>query len=385
MLENTTKLITFFDTTERSSNEEVLNEILNFKQNALLMQLLEGYPQLAVLLNKNRQIVAFNSKALNLFKVGDYLKIIGMRIGEALSCIHKEENEAGCGTSQFCKECGAANAIRNTNTKLTNCQEECRIIANQDNSEIAYEFMVHTRPIHLNNQVYTLFAIDDISDQKRREALERIFFHDVLNTAGVVNGIAQMLPEIDEEAEQIELVGILQNSAQQLIDEIKAQRELRHAEDGNLEPILENISVNNIIERVINLYKNHPLVNEQKIISEVLLKDITFVSDKTLLVRSLGNLMKNAIEASIPGDTVKLYPVLSDTSIIFNIYNERVIPNNIQLQLFQRSFSTKQKAGRGIGLYSVKLIIEQYLKGKVSFISDEKSKTIFSVSIPIIN
>ncbi|MDP3443541.1 MAG: GHKL domain-containing protein, partial [Ignavibacteria bacterium] len=261
----------------------------------------------------------------------------------------------------------------------------CRIIANQDNSEIAYEFMVHTRPIHLNNQVYTLFAIDDISDQKRREALERIFFHDVLNTAGVVHGIAQMLPEIDEEAEQIELVGILQNSAQQLIDEIKAQRELRHAEDGNLEPILENISVNNIIERVINLYKNHPLVNEQKIISEVLPKDITFVSDKTLLVRSLGNLMKNAIEASIPGDTVKLYPVLSDTSIIFNIYNERVIPNNIQLQLFQRSFSTKQKAGRGIGLYSVKLIIEQYLKGKVSFISDEKSKTIFSVSIPIIN
>lgn len=383
MLEGNSSLKTFFDTPERSNDDEVLKEILNFKQNILLMQLLEGFPQLAVLLNKNRQIVAFNSKALKVFNAEDYLKIIGMRVGEALSCIHKEENEAGCGTSQFCKECGAANAIRNTTSKLLESKEECRIISNDNNAETAYDFMVHTRPINVNNQIYTLFAIDDISDQKRRAALERIFFHDVLNTAGVVNGIAQMLPEIDEETEEDELVSILQNSTQQLIEEIKAQRELRHAEDGNLEPILENLSVNSIIEKVINLYKNHPLVNEQKIIGEFLQDDVKFISDKTLLIRSLGNLLKNAIEASIPGDTVKLYASLNGDAVSFNVYNQRVIPENIQLQLFQRSFSTKQKTGRGIGLYSVKLIVEQYLKGKVSFISNEKTGTIFTVSIPL--
>jgi sensor histidine kinase regulating citrate/malate metabolism len=52
--------------------------------------------------------------------------------------------------------------------------------------------------------------------------------------------------------------------------------------------------------------------------------------------------------------------------------------------LFQRSFSTKASAGRGIGTYSVKLLVEQYLKGSVSFISDSESKTIFTLKIPLI-
>ncbi|MEW6195823.1 MAG: ATP-binding protein, partial [Bacteroidota bacterium] len=45
-------------------------------------------------------------------------------------------------------------------------------------------------------------------------------------------------------------------------------------------------------------------------------------------------------------------------------------------------FSTKQKKGRGIGLYSVKLIIEQNLKGKVSFVSNEQVGTIFTIEMP---
>jgi sensor histidine kinase regulating citrate/malate metabolism len=60
------------------------------------------------------------------------------------------------------------------------------------------------------------------------------------------------------------------------------------------------------------------------------------------------------------------------------VRNDTIIPENVKMQLFQRSFSTKGQ-GRGIGTYSIKLLTENYLKGKVSFISNETERTVFSV------
>ena len=53
---------------------------------------------------------------------------------------------------------------------------------------------------------------------------------------------------------------------------------------------------------------------------------------------------------------------------------------DVQLQLFQRSFSTKGES-RGIGTYSIKLLIENYLKGKVSFVSNKTVGTVISIEL----
>ncbi len=57
-----------------------------------------------------------------------------------------------------------------------------------------------------------------------------------------------------------------------------------------------------------------------------------------------------------------------------------IIPYDVQLQLFQRSFSTKG-IGRGIGTYSIKLLTENYLKGSVNFISNENEGTLFTIEL----
>jgi signal transduction histidine kinase len=57
------------------------------------------------------------------------------------------------------------------------------------------------------------------------------------------------------------------------------------------------------------------------------------------------------------------------------------MPKEIQLQIFARSFSTKGQ-GRGLGTYSVRLLTEKYLKGKVWFKSSEKQGTTFYICIP---
>jgi signal transduction histidine kinase len=50
--------------------------------------------------------------------------------------------------------------------------------------------------------------------------------------------------------------------------------------------------------------------------------------------------------------------------------------------MFQRSFTTKEGGGRGIGAYSVKLLTERYLGGWVTFSSSREVGTTFTVTLP---
>lgn len=109
---------------------------------------------------------------------------------------------------------------------------------------------------------------------------------------------------------------------------------------------------------------------------------MVFISDKAVLMRVLENMIKNAIEACPSGKTVKVGTYIKNKQINFHIHNPNFIPKKIQLQIFQRSFSTKSP-DRGLGTYSMKLLSERHLKGKVSFISTKKSGTIFTASYPI--
>ncbi|KAF0149738.1 MAG: Signal transduction histidine kinase [Ignavibacteria bacterium] len=380
-MEQESNLTTFFDSPERHSNEDVLKEILHLKSNALMNQLLEGYPELTIILNEHRQIVAFNSKALAAFKTENYFDIVGKRIGEAINCIHNGVMKGGCGTSQFCRECGAAKAIKATIDGKIKEALECRITTEDNGAEVSFDFLVHTQPLKLEEKIYTLFTVQNISHEKRRDALEKIFFHDVLNTAGAIKGLAEILPEITEEHERTQINMAICTSANQLVNEIVAQRELRGAEDGILEPELVKVTAQEVLENVKNLYINHSLNNENNLLVIAQNEDVVFISDFMLLIRSLGNLVKNALEASKDDQKVILDYGFTEKCISFNVYSEPIIPEHIQNQLFQRSFSTKQMKGRGIGLYSVKLIIEQFLHGKVSFVSNQESKTRFTISL----
>ena len=52
--------------------------------------------------------------------------------------------------------------------------------------------------------------------------------------------------------------------------------------------------------------------------------------------------------------------------VVFSVHTPQVMPPEVQMQVFQRSFSTKAKTGRGIGTHSMKLLGERYLGGRVA-------------------
>ena len=112
-------------------------------------------------------------------------------------------------------------------------------------------------------------------------------------------------------------------------------------------------------------------------------EEITFLSDVKLMGRVLCNMIKNALEASEKGGEVKIGCRVIADKIRFFVHNSKAIDPDVQLSIFQRSFSTRG-AGRGWGTYSMKLLTEKILGGNVSFVSDPANGTTFYADYPVV-
>lgn len=377
------KITSHFDTPTRSTFSEIEKEKIFVNKFTIVKNLLEALPNAALLLDGNRQIVAYNQAAKNILSPDDNGRIEGRRVGEAVNCIHAVEMPAGCGTSKFCEECGAGKCNKITRETLQSCTDECRITTKKNNIESPLDLRVHTSTIELDEQRFTFFTIEDIQDEKRRKVLERIFFHDVLNTATAVMGISEIINASESLDEVKEFKTMMYKSSEQLVKEILTQRDLVNAEQGTLPVNKELKSNNELLSLAFNIYKDHKLSSGKHYTCNFAKDDFFINTDAVLLTRCIGNLIKNALEATDVNGSVLLYSTKTVDKVQFNVKNDSVIPQNYQLQIFQRSFSTKASAGRGIGTYSVKLLAEQYLKGRVSFISNENTGTVFTIELPL--
>jgi signal transduction histidine kinase len=224
-----------------------------------------------------------------------------------------------------------------------------------------------------------MVAVEDISQAKRLAVLRRTFFHDVLNTAGCIQGYARYLATSD--AGELEAHAELGRLADQLVEDIQAQRDLIYAELGDFQVQMAPVDVVALLQDIRLQYARHP-VAEDRSIRLTAVWDGLVISDRQLLMRVLGNMLKNALEATGPCGVVSLGCTAQGNLVTFAVSNAEVMPEDVQLQIFQRSFSTKETNGRGVGTYSMKLFGERYLGGKVDFTSLDPDGTTFTLTIP---
>jgi nitrogen-specific signal transduction histidine kinase len=371
------KLATLFAPPERASDDDIKGLFSQIKDIPFIAKLIDSVPGGMLVLNQNRQIIFANRSVLNMAGQADLTPVLGKRPGEALQCINSTAMPAGCGTSEFCRTCGVVNAILTSQEGKPDVQE-CRIIRKPDGD--ALDLRVWVTPFRLGGMMLTIFAMMDISDEKRRKALERIFFHDILNTASGIKGFAELLKEANPgEAKQYQ--GTIFSLARMIVDEINSQRQLTAAENNELSIKPVQVRSLDLLREIVDLYKNHDVARDRTVRVDANAQDVTMTTDRTLLQRVIGNMTKNAIEACRPGETVTLGCVTQMKQVQFWVHNPNEMPREIQLQVFQRSFSTKG-VGRGLGTYSIKMLSERYLKGAASFVSG-KDGTIFRVSYPL--
>jgi len=374
-------LTTVFASAERSTTEEVQRQFELIQELPQVVHFLDALPTLAIVLNQHRQIVFANRAFLKMVKTHDVKAVTGQRPGEAVDCIHATENRAGCGTTMFCKTCGAIRAILKSQNGVEDVQE-FRLQRQVGQQTEAVDLRIWTNPLQVNDKTFTMVTMADVSNQKRRQMLERIFFHDILNTAGGVYGLAHLLKHSKDESEVHELSGLLWTTSEQLIGEINAQRMLTDAENNELEvkPILTDLKV--LLCDIAAAFSSHLVAKERLLLVRPDIQAIQIQTDPVLLRRVVINLVKNALEASVPGETVTLNVEGGQGVAEITVHNQAVMPEETRLQIFYRSFSTRG-TGRGIGTYSAKLLTERYLGGKISFDSTEPNGTTFRITLPL--
>jgi K+-sensing histidine kinase KdpD len=391
---------TAFAPAERASGETLLQQYRKLRDLPWVRQFLDAIPTLCVALNEERQIVYANRAFLSFLGLKDTEEVVGirgdsavivdalpdwsgLRPGEAVACVHAHKSAGGCGTTPFCWSCGAVQAIVTTQREQRPAVNECRMTRRgSDGREEALDLKVWTHPIEVEGEHFVIFSVEDNSSEKRRRAMERIFFHDVLNTAGGIQALSHMIVDGDVEAKNAdECRNLLAQSADQLVGEIQAQKMLAAAESGDLEPATHDVLTLEILDLVVAQYNHQELAKRKTLRIRPGAAGTLISTDSVLLLRILGNLVKNALEASGPGEVVTIDCRGMEEGVTFSIHNSAVIPPEAQLQIFQRSYSTKGP-GRGLGTYSIKLLAERYLGGEVGFISSRESGTTFWVSLP---
>ena len=346
---------------------------------SLVMLLMNAMTENVMILNRRRQVVFANNSLLAMLERDGGAEILGKRPGDLFQCVHSSE-PGGCGATSHCAQCGTANTIF---AALDSSQktEACRLLTKTGKGLRAYDLQVCATPFAMDGEGFIIFAFQDVSHEKRRRSLERVFFHDMKNSLGGLRNIVELVhtaaPEDIREETQA-----LYTHFSELTEEIDSQQLLLEAESGELVPNPGPVNTKNLLEATAFLFSRHDVARDKRIVLSEDSVNVTLATDHALLKRVLGNLVKNALEASRAGDAVTLCCGPGrDGGACISVHNPGAMEPEVSLQLFKRSFSTKGK-DRGLGTYGVRLFVENSLGGSVSFTSSPGDGTTFTISLP---
>ena len=131
-------ITTYFAPAERAGSRQFAVQQMAIIEAQFISEIINTFPDMMMVLNKHRQIVAANRTLLKKLGVDDSTLLKGLRYGEAINCIHSAEGPNGCGTSEHCSVCGAVLTI------LSSQESGERASARRDGEHGAGGHPVHT-------------------------------------------------------------------------------------------------------------------------------------------------------------------------------------------------------------------------------------------------
>jgi signal transduction histidine kinase len=342
----------------------------------VLAQAVEALAEAVAVLNSRRQVV-FANDAFRRMAAAARLPI-GLKPGEVFGCPHAQ-SPGGCGESAECASCGASQVFLEARDRGQASRRDCVIAGRDGTRAVPFDLEASGTPFRLGQESFVLLTLRDVSQQKHKAALERIFFHDILNTASSLKLYLSLLAS-SQPAESIRLLADLGAIADSLVEEIQSQKQLVNAENHTLQVSPSLISSRELAEELLAAFARVRPGNPLGLAPEA--ESFALVSDAAILRRVLGNMLRNALEAAPPGGAVSLGFSQDGSSCRFWVHNPGAMAKEVRPRVFRRYFSTKGR-DRGLGTYSMKLLTEEYLRGEVSFTTEEQAGTRFTVTLPL--
>ena len=361
------------------THDDLAYAIPDVKSRDLLIKMLNSIPGFAGILDNDRRLIHPNEALQTAISKEDIIEAIHLRPGDFLKCVNSSIGKTGCGSSEACELCGAFDSMKAARADMKTTTREFRLKSSGESGLPSVVFRFTTTPILINETFFYIFVLENISGEKRQAELEKIFFHDLLNSIGSLHGVISLLKK-DEKSDPVYLK-ILEATYNSIYDTVNEQKQIYQAENRNLFLRISEVDCKDLmIENTLPFNENKVYKSKLEIREDS--ENAVIRTDPALLSRVVTNMIKNALEASDANDLVSLGSSVSDGRIRISVHNPAYIPREVQLQIFNRSYSTKG-GGRGIGTYSMKLLGEEYLQGKVNFETSEKKGTTFWIDLPL--
>jgi len=371
---------TYFAPAERTDRRSLKGQVKSISSSPVMNAVLQAAYGVLVVINENRQIVSFNNIFLKTLGVSDPEKVLGLRLGEALHCKYAFDKPNGCGTTRYCSSCGAAIAMMAAIDDDNVCERICALKVENNGHINEICLSVRAQPFIVNRNRWILIYAQDISQQQFWVHMEDVFFHDINNMLCSMKNVSQYVYEHMPENELLQRLKIISD---RVCKEVAMQESLSHYKDKQNIVNLCTTRLHFIKEQAINAVLNKNLSDGKTILEEGASEDISIFTDPMLVSRILINMLINALEATNDGGIVKFRTIVDKSQVSWEVWNSASIPENIQLRIFQKFFSTKPDNGHGLGTYSMKFFGEECLGGKVSFTSANGEGTTFRLSLDL--
>lgn len=366
---------TFFAPSERVQAQELAGLLSRVSGDPLVKVILESVSGYLLILNDKRQILAANQEILHSLKLSKMETLCGKRPGEALDCENARKAPGGCGTSQWCRHCGAVLALMASQDQQKTITDECAMCIGEGDTFQCRQFSVRVNPLLLTDMTVYVFVLHDISTLKRKQSLEKTLIHDMRNTLTSLIGWSEFLVE-KTGGETANLIFDLSNRLNWDIEE--------HYLVSSIEKddyIPQNSSITP--EFLHNTMMEHFKRKEQIVFD--FCSDTSappFRLDSTVLTHILAGMIKNGIEAG-EGNAVTVTCSLNSSTLTLKVHNRETMDEFVQSRIFHPFFSTKKWSGKGMGTYTMRLLAERCLRGKIEFTSSEPDGTCFTLTIPV--
>lgn len=372
---------TFFASPERTGSGELSEQAWAVSVNPIVRGLMQSIGGLLAVLNMHRQIIAVNDALLESLGIPDMAKVLGLRPGEAVDCSHARDMAGGCGTSRHCITCGAAVAIVSCIGENRSVEQKCALQIGVNGHRRDVCFRVKASPLDIGSERVILLFLQDITALERWAALERTFFHDIGNTISGLLTAAKVATTAKQNRQQ-EATHLAERLAERLAREFTLQKALASQDiaDTTLTPVA--VMPEQVIYELMDLAHAHPSGQKKSIRIDGAIPARKIRTDSAVLIRILTNMVVNAFEATEPDGEIMIRVDDALSAMRFSVWSPAPIPEPLQLRVFQRHFSTKNEPGRGIGTYMMKLFGEEFLGGRVGFLSSDEQGTTFWIELP---
>lgn len=273
--------------------------------------------------------------------------------------------------------------------KVVNEEEQFHITTRDGRDEF---LSVHKRLYIEQTTVFQCVFVRLVSEAvalaQKAEVVDSMLRHEVLNHAGGISSAAQLLLRNSSlDGKEREFLGVIQESADEVVSLVRNKGELLKLESGSLKLDLEEFDVIKTLRKIRS--RLAALTSAQHSSFNVLFEGknldtaspLLIEGDRELLERAIENLVKNAIEASHSEEKVVIRLVEDEDTLTIDIHNWGVIPEGIQKTFFQK-YTTSKKHGQGIGVYLSNLIILTH-RGKITFTTNIEEGTHVVVRIPL--